>query len=218
MAPSRRRIFQCRDLPQSNDCFALAFPAENTEAFQEGHNQDFTYFGDVPRTLLYDNARIAVTETTGDGEQKPLVLQPTRFAPEIALWRYADNVARHTTNGATERRLNSNNSGSALQPLSVKVPQPEPSVKVPLQASSGAALTDARLQRELIMTKGYQHNRDRQRIIDCRHELKARHELPASGPPTHSFPYPYCGKLSRRHLVFGRPRACRVALQAVIAE
>ena len=26
------------DLPQSDDCFVMAFPAETTEAFLEGHN------------------------------------------------------------------------------------------------------------------------------------------------------------------------------------
>lgn len=63
--------FQCMDLPHSDDSFVVAFPAENTEAFLEGHTQAFTYFGGVPRTILYDNTRIAVKEITGDGERKP---------------------------------------------------------------------------------------------------------------------------------------------------
>jgi len=63
--------FQCFDLPHSDDCFVIAFPAENTEAFLEGHNQAFAYFGGVPRTMLYDNTRIAVKEIAGDGERKP---------------------------------------------------------------------------------------------------------------------------------------------------
>jgi len=29
----------------------VAFPAENTEAFLEGHNQAFAYFGGAPRTI-----------------------------------------------------------------------------------------------------------------------------------------------------------------------
>ncbi len=41
--------FQCFDLPHSDDCFVIAFPAENTEAFLEGHNQAFAYFGGVTR-------------------------------------------------------------------------------------------------------------------------------------------------------------------------
>ena len=63
--------FQCFDLPQSDDCFVMAFPAEHTEAFLEGHNQALAYFGGVPRTILYDNTAIAVKEITGDGERKP---------------------------------------------------------------------------------------------------------------------------------------------------
>lgn len=63
--------FQCFDLPQSDDCFVIAFPAENTEAFLEGHNQAFAYFGGVPNRILYDNTRLAVKEITGDGERKP---------------------------------------------------------------------------------------------------------------------------------------------------
>jgi transposase len=63
--------FVCFDLPHSDDCFVMAFPAENTEAFLEGHNQAFAYFGGVPRTILYDNTGIAVKQITGDGERQP---------------------------------------------------------------------------------------------------------------------------------------------------
>jgi transposase len=63
--------FQCFDLPHSDDCFVVAFPVENTEAFLEGHNQAFAYFGGVPPTMLYDNTRIAVKQIAGDGERKP---------------------------------------------------------------------------------------------------------------------------------------------------
>src|SRR5271154_1485574 len=67
----RKAHFQCFDLPHSDDCFVIAFPAENTEAFLEGHNQAFAYFGGVPRSMLYDNTRIAVKEIAGDGARKP---------------------------------------------------------------------------------------------------------------------------------------------------
>src|SRR6266849_10561866 len=55
------------DLPQSDDCFVMAFPAETTEAFLEGHNHAFAYFGGVPRTILYDNTKLAVARILGDG-------------------------------------------------------------------------------------------------------------------------------------------------------
>jgi transposase len=63
--------FLCLDLPHSDEAFVMAFPAENTESFCEGHNQAFAHWGGVPRSILYDNTRIAVKEITGDGERKP---------------------------------------------------------------------------------------------------------------------------------------------------
>jgi transposase len=59
------------DLPHSDDCFMIAFPAENTKVFLEGHNQAFAYFVGVPRTNLYGNTRIAVKEITSESERKP---------------------------------------------------------------------------------------------------------------------------------------------------
>jgi transposase len=62
--------FLCVDLPHSDDCFVMAFPAERTESFCEGHNQAFAYFGGVPRNIVYDNTKIAVAEILGDGQRK----------------------------------------------------------------------------------------------------------------------------------------------------
>ena len=53
--------------PQSDDCFVMAFPAETTEAFLEGHTHAFAYFQGVPRTMLYDNTKLAVARILGDG-------------------------------------------------------------------------------------------------------------------------------------------------------
>src|SRR3974390_1732363 len=50
------------DLPHSDDCFVMAFPAETTEAFLEGHIQAFAYFGGVPSLILYDNTKLAVAK------------------------------------------------------------------------------------------------------------------------------------------------------------
>lgn len=63
--------FLCMDLPHSDDSFVMAFPAETTEAFLEGHRQAFEYFEGAPRTILYDNTRIAVAQIAGDGERRP---------------------------------------------------------------------------------------------------------------------------------------------------
>jgi transposase len=58
------------DLPQSDDCFVAAFPAETTEAFLEAHVRAFDYLGGVPRLIVYDNTKIAVAKILGDGERK----------------------------------------------------------------------------------------------------------------------------------------------------
>jgi hypothetical protein len=63
----RKAHYLVMDLPQSDDCFVMAFPAETAEAFLEGHNHAFAYFGGVPRTILYDNTKLAVARILGDG-------------------------------------------------------------------------------------------------------------------------------------------------------
>ena len=55
------------DLPHSDDGFVQAFPAETTEAFCEGHNAAFRYFGGVPRRIVYDTTKLAVARILGDG-------------------------------------------------------------------------------------------------------------------------------------------------------
>ena len=52
----RKAHYLVVDLPQSDDCFEMAFPAETTGAFLEGHNHAFAYFGAVPRTIVYSGA------------------------------------------------------------------------------------------------------------------------------------------------------------------
>ena len=54
------------DLPHSDDCFVVAFPAEATEAFLEGHVRAFAYFGGVPTRILYDNTKIAVAKISAE--------------------------------------------------------------------------------------------------------------------------------------------------------
>ncbi|MGH6951450.1 MAG: IS21 family transposase, partial [Vitreimonas sp.] len=68
----RRKIhFFCLDLPHSDACFVKAYPAETTEAFLDGHVAAFAFFGGVPRSILYDNTKIAVARIAGDGERVP---------------------------------------------------------------------------------------------------------------------------------------------------
>ena len=78
------------DLPHSDDCFVVAFPAETTEAFLEGHVRAFAYFGGVPMRILYDNSKIAVARILG-GEER----QRTRAFSELqSYYLFADKFGR----------------------------------------------------------------------------------------------------------------------------
>ncbi len=50
----RKAHYLAVDLPQSDDCFVMAFPAETTEAFLEGHNHAFAY---LRRSAAHDPVR-----------------------------------------------------------------------------------------------------------------------------------------------------------------
>ena len=66
----RKAHYLVVDLPHSDDASVKAFPAETTEAFCEGHNAAFRYFGGVPRSILYDNTTLAAARILGDGRRK----------------------------------------------------------------------------------------------------------------------------------------------------
>jgi transposase len=62
--------FFCLDLPHSDAGFVKAYPAERTEAFLDGHNAAFAFLGGVPRSILYDNTKLAVARILGDGTRE----------------------------------------------------------------------------------------------------------------------------------------------------
>src|SRR5215475_1739404 len=62
--------FFAMDLPHSDACFVRAYPEETAEAFCDGHNAAFGFFGKVPRSILYDNTRLAVARILGGGERQ----------------------------------------------------------------------------------------------------------------------------------------------------
>ena len=47
-----------------------AYPAETTEAFLDGHVSAFSFLGGVPRSILYDNTKLAVAKILGDGRRQ----------------------------------------------------------------------------------------------------------------------------------------------------
>ena len=81
------------DLPHSDDCFVMAFSAETTEAFLEGHVRAFAYWGGVPTAILYDNTKLAVARILGDGTR-----QKTRVFSELqSHYLFAEKFGRPAT-------------------------------------------------------------------------------------------------------------------------
>jgi transposase len=86
----RKAHYLAMDLPHSDDCFVVAFPAETTEAFLEGHVRAFAYFGGVPTRILYDNTKIAVARILG-GEER---LRTRAFSELQSHYLFADKFGR----------------------------------------------------------------------------------------------------------------------------
>jgi transposase len=82
--------FLAMDLPHSDDGFVVAFPAETTEAFLEGHVRAFAYFEGVPRRILYDNTKIAVAKILGGEERK----KTKAFSELQSHYLFADKFGR----------------------------------------------------------------------------------------------------------------------------
>ena len=86
------------DLPHSDAIFVVAYPAETTEAFCDGHVKAFEYFASlsptgtagVPQSILYDNTKIAVASILGDGRR-----QRTRVFSELqSHYLFTDRFGR----------------------------------------------------------------------------------------------------------------------------
>ena len=86
----RKIHFLAMSLPHSDACFVKAYPGETTEAFCDGHVSGFSFFGGVPRSILYDNTRIAVARILGDGKR-----QRTRVFSELrSHYLFEDHFGR----------------------------------------------------------------------------------------------------------------------------
>lgn len=82
--------FFAMDLPHSDAGFVVAYPAETTEAFCDGHVQAFAFFGGVPRSILYDNTKIAVARILGDGRR----VHSRTFSELVSHYLFADRFGR----------------------------------------------------------------------------------------------------------------------------
>jgi transposase len=58
----KKVIFFVMSMVHSDAIFVMAFPRECTESFLEAHVRAFDFFGCVPKRLIYDNTRVAVTK------------------------------------------------------------------------------------------------------------------------------------------------------------
>jgi len=86
----RKAHFFAMDLPHSDACFLKAYPAETGEAFCDGHVAAFAFFGGIPRSVLYDNTRLAVARILGDGTRRR-----TRVFSELqSHYLFADRFGR----------------------------------------------------------------------------------------------------------------------------
>ncbi len=66
----RRAHFIAMDLSHSDACFVAAYPAAATEAWLDGHNKAFAFFGGVPQSILYDNDKCLVSRILPDGTRQ----------------------------------------------------------------------------------------------------------------------------------------------------
>lgn len=66
------------------------FPAETTEAFLDGHASAFAFFGGVPPSILYDNTKLAVARTLGDGRRS----RTRAFTELVSHFPFKDRFGR----------------------------------------------------------------------------------------------------------------------------
>ena len=65
-----RAHFFVMTLPHSDACFVAAYPAAATEAWLDGHNRAFAFFGGVPQSILCDNDKCLVSRILPDGTRQ----------------------------------------------------------------------------------------------------------------------------------------------------
>ena len=171
----RKAHYLAMDLPHSDDCFVVAFPAETTEAFLEGHVRAFAYFGGVPTRILYDNTKIAVAKILG-GEQR----QRTRSFSELqSYYLFADKFgrpARGNDKGKVEGLV-----GYARRNFMVPIPRASSWEELNLHLEADCRKRRERLLRGHTETIGERFERDRAALLP----------LPAA-------PYEACEKISAR--------------------
>ena len=96
-----RAHFFVMTLPHSDACFVAAYPATTTEAWLDGHNRAFVFFGGVPQSILYDNDKCLVSRILPDGAR-----QRTRaFSGLQSPYLFEDRYGRPGNHWHIENRL-----------------------------------------------------------------------------------------------------------------
>jgi transposase len=88
-------------LPFSGARFVAAFPKATLEFFLEGHRRAFAFFGGVPRLMVYDNLRSAVTKV-GEGRRRRLNQTFAQFVDYHLITPRFCNVAKANEKGHVE--------------------------------------------------------------------------------------------------------------------
>ena len=75
------------DLPHSDACFVVCYPTETTETFCDCHVRAFAIFDDVPKSIQYENSKIAFARILGDGKrQRTLVFTELQSHYLVENW------------------------------------------------------------------------------------------------------------------------------------
>jgi len=99
---SRRKVQMfVLTLPFSGARFVAAFPKATLEFFLEGHRRAFEFFYGVPRLLVYDNLKSAVTQV-GRGRKRRLNKTFARFVDYHLITPRFCNVAKANEKGHVE--------------------------------------------------------------------------------------------------------------------
>jgi transposase len=167
--------FFVMDLPHSDDAFVMAFPGETSEAFCEGHNQAFAYFGGVPARIVYDNSKIAVARILGEGARKKTLIFSELQSHYLFEERFA-RPAKGNDKGKVEGLV-----GYARRNFMVPIPRAGSFEELNLRFQEQCHQRRARLLRGHQQSIGERFERDQQVFLP----------LPAT-------PYDACDKVTTR--------------------
>ena len=106
----------CGRLCYSCDIFVQAYYSQNLESFLEAQQRMFDYFGGVPRRLIFDNAKVAVSE--GFGLHAKATAGYRSFAAHYAFRTDFCNIASGNEKGLVENLV-----GYARRNFMVPVPR-----------------------------------------------------------------------------------------------